>query len=176
MNPPYWRSPICPGGSWRLEYSSFPLTSLWAQEEACACACRVARLRGWRWGLRAGGLCPRMLSRLLLVFLLLLLLLPPQGSAASRVCPEDFSWCLSHPESECRGYPVRDFHQVQRGYAICRTTRPLSWVECRGSCPGQGCCQGLRLKRRKFTFECSDGTSFAEEVEKPSKCGCALCA
>ena len=41
---------------------------------------------------------------------------------------------------------------------------------------GQGCCQGLRLKRRKFTFECSDGTSFAEEVEKPSKCGCALCA
>lgn len=101
---------------------------------------------------------------------------PPGGSAGPWVCPEAFSWCLSHPESECRGDPVRDFHQVQRGYAICQTTRPLSWVECRGSCPGQGCCQGLRLKRRKFTFECSDGTSFAEEVEKPTKCGCALCA
>ena len=109
-------------------------------------------------------------------FFLLIFLLPPQGRAGPRVCPEAFSWCLSHPESECRGDPVRDFHQVQRGYAICRTTRPLSWVECRGSCPGQGCCQGLRLKRRKFTFECSDGTSFAEEVEKPTKCGCALCA
>lgn len=100
----------------------------------------------------------------------------PRGSTGPWVCPEAFSWCLSHPESECRGDPVRDFHQVQRGYAICQTTRPLSWVECRGSCPGQGCCQGLRLKRRKFTFECSDGTSFAEEVEKPTKCGCAFCA
>ncbi|XP_070637377.1 slit homolog 1 protein [Bos indicus] len=92
------------------------------------------------------------------------------------VCDPGFSGELCEQESECRGDPVRDFHQVQRGYAICRTTRPLSWVECRGSCPGQGCCQGLRLKRRKFTFECSDGTSFAEEVEKPTKCGCALCA
>uniref|UniRef100_A0A8C4LRD3 Slit homolog 1 protein n=1 Tax=Equus asinus asinus TaxID=83772 RepID=A0A8C4LRD3_EQUAS len=95
---------------------------------------------------------------------------------AHCVCDPGFSGELCEQESECRGDPVRDFHQVQRGYAICQTTRPLSWVECRGSCPGQGCCQGLRLKRRKFTFECSDGTSFAEEVEKPTKCGCALCA
>lgn len=92
------------------------------------------------------------------------------------VCPEAVSWYLFHPESECRGDPVRDFHRVQRGYSICQTTRPLSWVECRGACQGQGCCQGLRLKRRKLTFECSDGTSFAEEVEKPTKCGCAQCA
>lgn len=103
------------------------------------------------------------------------LLLPHRAAAGPWVCPEGFSWCLSHPESECRGDPVRDFHQVQRGYAICQTTRPLSWVECRGTCPGRGCCLGLRLKQRKLTFECSDGTSFAEEVEKPTKCGCALC-
>uniref|UniRef100_A0A8C0JYV3 Slit homolog 1 protein n=1 Tax=Canis lupus dingo TaxID=286419 RepID=A0A8C0JYV3_CANLU len=95
---------------------------------------------------------------------------------AHCVCDPGFSGELCEQESECRGDPVRDFHQVQRGYAICQTTRPLSWVECRGSCPGQGCCQGLRLKRRKLTFECSDGTSFAEEVEKPTKCGCAVCA
>ncbi|XP_027715682.1 slit homolog 1 protein [Vombatus ursinus] len=82
---------------------------------------------------------------------------------------------LEHPESECQGDPVRDFHQVQRGYAICQTTRPLSWVECRGSCLGQGCCTGLRMKRRRFTFECSDGSSFVEEVEKATKCGCARC-
>lgn len=110
---------------------------------------------------------------------------PPRGALLGccpvplllpMVCPEAVSWCLSHPESECRGDPVRDFHRVQRGYAICQTTRPLSWVECRGACPGRGCCQGLRLKRRKLTFACSDGTSFAEEVEKPTKCGCAGCA
>ena len=136
----------------------------------------VGRMRGWRWGLRAQRAGSKAAVPNSCSFFLLLFLLPTQGSAGPRVCPEAFSWCLSHPESECRGDPVRDFHQVQRGYAICRTTRPLSWVECRGSCPGQGCCQGLRLKRRKFTFECSDGTSFAEEVEKPTKCGCALCA
>uniref|UniRef100_A0A8C9QSR8 Slit guidance ligand 1 n=1 Tax=Spermophilus dauricus TaxID=99837 RepID=A0A8C9QSR8_SPEDA len=95
---------------------------------------------------------------------------------AHCVCDPGFAGKLCEQESECRGDPVRDFHRVQRGYAICQTTRPLSWVECRGTCPGQGCCQGLRLKRRKLTFECSDGTSFAEEVEKPTKCGCALCA
>ncbi|MBZ3884857.1 Slit-like protein 1 protein [Sciurus carolinensis] len=95
---------------------------------------------------------------------------------AHCVCDPGFAGKLCEQESECRGDPVRDFHRVQRGYAICQTTRPLSWVECRGACPGQGCCRGLRLKRRKLTFECSDGTSFAEEVEKPTKCGCALCA
>lgn len=100
----------------------------------------------------------------------------PGAAATPGMHPEAFSRYLSHPESECQGDPVRDFHQVQRGYAICQTTRPLSWVECRGSCRGSGCCRGLRLKRRKLTFECSDGTSFAEEVEKPSKCGCTPCA
>uniref|UniRef100_A0A6I8QKJ8 Slit guidance ligand 1 n=1 Tax=Xenopus tropicalis TaxID=8364 RepID=A0A6I8QKJ8_XENTR len=78
-------------------------------------------------------------------------------------------------ESECRGEPVRDYYQVQRGYAICQTTRTVSWVECRGSCHNQGCCTGLRMKRRKYTFECSDGSSFVEDVEKPIKCGCAQC-
>lgn len=124
---------------------------------------------GRRWSLSAGGSGPWRLP-------LLLHLPSPWAGLGPWVGPEALSWCLSYPESECRGDPVRDFHQVQRGYAICQTTRPLSWVECRGSCPGQGCCQGLRLKRRKFTFECSDGTSFAEEVEKPTKCGCAVCA
>uniref|UniRef100_A0A670HVK4 Slit homolog 1 protein n=1 Tax=Podarcis muralis TaxID=64176 RepID=A0A670HVK4_PODMU len=90
-------------------------------------------------------------------------------------CNGGFDGDLCDQESECQGEAVRDFHQVQRGYAICQTTRPVSWVECRGSCPGPGCCAGLRLKRRKYTFECSDGSSFVEEVEKPSKCGCSQC-
>ncbi|CAM2117906.1 unnamed protein product [Caretta caretta] len=97
-----------------------------------------------------------------------------RGEAACE-CQSGYTGQLCDQESACRGEPVRDHPQVQRGYAICQTTRPVSWVECRGSCQGQGCCTGLRLKRRKVTFECSDGSSFVEEVEKASKCGCARC-
>ncbi|XP_070304808.1 slit homolog 1 protein [Salvelinus sp. IW2-2015] len=78
-------------------------------------------------------------------------------------------------ESECRGEPVRDFYQVQRGYTICQTTRMVSWVECSGACDTGACCASQRMRRRKYTFECSDGTSFSEEVEKTIKCGCVGC-
>lgn len=78
-------------------------------------------------------------------------------------------------EIECRGEPVRDFYQVQRGYAICQTTRMVSWVECTGACDTGACCASQRMKRRKYTFECSDGTTFSEEVEKTIKCGCVGC-
>ncbi|KAK2109359.1 Slit 1 protein [Saguinus oedipus] len=83
---------------------------------------------------------------------------------AHCVCDPGFLGELCDRESECWENPVQDFHQVQRGYAVCQTTWPQSWVECQGSCPGQGCCQGLQLKQSKFTFECSDETSFAEEL------------
>lgn len=85
------------------------------------------------------------------------------------------TWHSCSPESECRGEPVRDFYQVQRGYAICQTTRMVSWVECTGVCDKGACCASQRMKRRKYTFECSDGTSFSEEVEKTIKCGCVGC-
>ncbi|XP_038266910.1 slit homolog 1 protein isoform X2 [Dermochelys coriacea] len=94
---------------------------------------------------------------------------------ASCECQSGYAGQLCDQESACRGEPVRGRPQVQRGQAICQAARPVSWVECRGSCQGQGCCTGLRLKRRRFTFECSDGSSFVEEVEKASKCGCARC-
>nr|DBA14940.1 TPA: hypothetical protein GDO54_004213 [Pyxicephalus adspersus] len=90
-------------------------------------------------------------------------------------CDSGYVGDVCDQESECRGEPVRDYYQVQRGYAICQTTRVVSWVECRGSCHNQGCCTGLRMKRRKYTFECSDGSSFVEDVEKPIKCGCSQC-
>ncbi|KAG6923210.1 slit guidance ligand 1, partial [Chelydra serpentina] len=90
-------------------------------------------------------------------------------------CQSGYTGQRCDQESACRGEPVRDHPQVQRGYALCQSTRPVAWVECRGACPGRGCCTGLRRKRRKVTFECSDGSSFVEEVEKASKCGCARC-
>ncbi|KAK3507062.1 hypothetical protein QTP70_003872 [Hemibagrus guttatus] len=90
-------------------------------------------------------------------------------------CDNGYTGELCDQESECRGEPVRDFYQVQRGYAICQTTRMLSWVECSGACQPGACCASQRTKRRKYTFECSDGTSFSEEVEKSIKCGCVGC-
>uniref|UniRef100_A0A673LCT1 Slit homolog 1 protein n=1 Tax=Sinocyclocheilus rhinocerous TaxID=307959 RepID=A0A673LCT1_9TELE len=90
-------------------------------------------------------------------------------------CEMGYSGELCDKESECHGEPVRDFYQVQRGYAICQTTRMVSWVECSGSCDTGSCCASQRMKRRKYTFECSDGASFSEEVEKTIKCGCVGC-
>uniref|UniRef100_A0A8C7HCU3 Slit homolog 1 protein n=1 Tax=Oncorhynchus kisutch TaxID=8019 RepID=A0A8C7HCU3_ONCKI len=90
-------------------------------------------------------------------------------------CEAGYSGELCDAESECRGEPVRDFYQVQRGYTICQTTRMVSWVECSGACDTGACCASQRMKRRKYTFECSDGRSFSEEVEKTIKCGCVGC-
>uniref|UniRef100_A0A8C8IVZ8 Slit homolog 1a (Drosophila) n=1 Tax=Oncorhynchus tshawytscha TaxID=74940 RepID=A0A8C8IVZ8_ONCTS len=90
-------------------------------------------------------------------------------------CEAGYSGEICDTESECRGEPVRDFYQVQRGYTICQTTRMVSWVECSGACDTGACCASQRMKRRKYTFECSDGRSFSEEVEKTIKCGCVGC-
>lgn len=87
---------------------------------------------------------------------------------------------LSPAEVACRGERVRDVYQRQ-GYTACQTQEKVSRLECRGSCPGgaegQGtCCTPLRSKRRKYTFQCTDGSSFVQEVEKVVKCGCTKCS
>ncbi|XP_010789142.1 slit homolog 2 protein-like [Notothenia coriiceps] len=84
-------------------------------------------------------------------------------------------------EVACRGERIRDVYQRQQGYAACQTQEKVSRLECRGSCPGgaegQGtCCTPLRSKRRKYTFQCTDGSSFVQEVEKVVKCGCTKCS
>ncbi|TNN69370.1 Slit 2 protein [Liparis tanakae] len=84
-------------------------------------------------------------------------------------------------EVACRGERVRDVYQRQQGYAACQTQEKVSRLECRGSCAGgadgQGtCCTPLRSKRRKYTFQCTDGSSFVQEVEKVVKCGCTKCS
>lgn len=88
---------------------------------------------------------------------------------------------LVSAEVACRGERVRDVYQRQQGYAACQTQEKVSRLECRGSCPGgaegQGtCCTPLRSKRRKYTFQCTDGSSFVQEVEKVVKCGCTKCS
>lgn len=79
---------------------------------------------------------------------------------------------------------MRDYHRLQRGAVLCQTAKPFSWVECRGRCRPAGaeppagpapCCAPLRVRRRRLSFECDDGTSFTQDVEKPVECGCKEC-
>uniref|UniRef100_A0A673H2E2 Slit homolog 2 protein-like n=1 Tax=Sinocyclocheilus rhinocerous TaxID=307959 RepID=A0A673H2E2_9TELE len=79
-------------------------------------------------------------------------------------------------EMACRGERVRDHYQTQQGYAACQSTEKVSRLVCRGICgDGTSCCAPLRSKRRKYTFQCTDGSSFVQEVEKIVKCGCTKC-
>ncbi|CAF93511.1 unnamed protein product, partial [Tetraodon nigroviridis] len=96
-------------------------------------------------------------------------------------CNSGYTGETCEREVACRGERVRDFYQRQQGYAACQTEEKVSRLECRGSCPGgaagQGtCCTPLRSKRRKYTFQCTDGSSFVQEVEKVVKCGCTKCS
>ncbi|KAM7394699.1 hypothetical protein PAMP_021485 [Pampus punctatissimus] len=99
------------------------------------------------------------------------------------VCEQGYTGESCDIESPCRGEPVRDYHRLQRGTVLCQTSKPFSWVECLGRCqagtePGItaiSCCAPLRVRRRRLTFECDDGTSFTQDVEKPVECGCKEC-
>uniref|UniRef100_A0A3Q3J4R8 EGF-like domain-containing protein n=1 Tax=Monopterus albus TaxID=43700 RepID=A0A3Q3J4R8_MONAL len=58
---------------------------------------------------------------------------------------------------------------------------PVSRRACRcraGPEPGgaaASCCAPLRVRRRRLSFECNNGTSFMQDVEKPVECGCKEC-
>uniref|UniRef100_A0A672FLA2 Slit homolog 2 (Drosophila) n=1 Tax=Salarias fasciatus TaxID=181472 RepID=A0A672FLA2_SALFA len=96
-------------------------------------------------------------------------------------CSSGYTGEACDREVACRGERVRDVYQRQQGYAACQTQEKVSRLECRGSCPGGAegpgsCCTPLRSKRRKYTFQCTDGSSFVQEVEKVVKCGCTKCS
>nr|XP_057938540.1 slit homolog 1 protein-like [Doryrhamphus excisus] len=99
------------------------------------------------------------------------------------VCEDGFTGDGCDTESACRGDAVRDYHRLQRGTVLCQTSKPFSWVECRGSCQVRGepgassssCCAPLRVRRRRLTFQCDDGSSLTQDVEKPVECGCKQC-
>ncbi|KAM4594638.1 slit homolog 1 protein-like isoform 2-T2 [Fundulus diaphanus] len=101
----------------------------------------------------------------------------------SCVCEQGYTGDSCNIETPCRGEPVRDYHRLQRGTAFCQTSKPFSWVECKGNCQAEtergvvatSCCSPLRIRRRRLTFECDDGTSFTQDVEKPVECGCKEC-
>lgn len=78
-------------------------------------------------------------------------------------------------ESPCLGEVVREVIRRQKGYASCATASRVPIMECRGGC-GPQCCQPTRSKRRKYVFQCTDGSSFVEEVERHLECGCRQCS
>lgn len=94
----------------------------------------------------------------------------PQSKSKMMALPSSF------PEISCRGERIRDYYQKQQGYAACQTAKKVSRLDCRGGCDNGQCCGPLRSKRRKYSFECTDGSSFVEEVEKIVKCGCSHCS
>uniref|UniRef100_A0A3Q3KTB1 Slit homolog 1b (Drosophila) n=1 Tax=Mastacembelus armatus TaxID=205130 RepID=A0A3Q3KTB1_9TELE len=99
------------------------------------------------------------------------------------VCEPGYTGQSCDIESLCRGEPVRDLHRLQRGTVLCQTSKPFSWVECQGRCQAGSelgvtagsCCAPLRVRRRRLTFDCNDGSSFTQDVEKPVECGCKEC-
>uniref|UniRef100_A0A8B9FCR5 Slit homolog 2 protein n=1 Tax=Amazona collaria TaxID=241587 RepID=A0A8B9FCR5_9PSIT len=90
-------------------------------------------------------------------------------------CGSGYTGDSCDKEISCRGERIRDYYQKQQGYAACQTTKKVSRLECKGGCSTGQCCGPLRSKRRKYSFECTDGSSFVDEVEKVVKCGCTNC-
>uniref|UniRef100_A0A8C0QUZ4 Slit guidance ligand 3 n=1 Tax=Canis lupus dingo TaxID=286419 RepID=A0A8C0QUZ4_CANLU len=91
------------------------------------------------------------------------------------ICQPGFSGEHCEQESLCLGEVVREVIRRQKGYASCATASKVPIMECRGGC-GPQCCQPTRSKRRKYVFQCTDGSSFVEEVERHLECGCRQCS
>ncbi len=84
-------------------------------------------------------------------------------------CQLDFHAVSSVLESECHGEPVRDFYQVPaRLHHLSDQTHGVVGGSAAAPATPAPAAPVKGLKRRKYTFECGDGTSFSEEVERPS--------
>uniref|UniRef100_A0A8C8RK11 Slit guidance ligand 3 n=1 Tax=Pelusios castaneus TaxID=367368 RepID=A0A8C8RK11_9SAUR len=90
-------------------------------------------------------------------------------------CDPTYSGEHCDKENLCQGEIIREVIRKQQGYNTCVTTSKVPQMECRGSCSNGQCCVPLRSKRRKYIFQCVDGSSFVEELERHVECGCSKC-
>uniref|UniRef100_A0A8C5IZE4 Slit guidance ligand 3 n=1 Tax=Junco hyemalis TaxID=40217 RepID=A0A8C5IZE4_JUNHY len=91
-------------------------------------------------------------------------------------CDPGYSGELCDRESLCQGDIIREVVRKQQGYTSCATASKVPRLECRGGCGGGHCCVPLRSKRRKYFFQCLDGSTFTEELERHVECGCSKCS
>nr|XP_028573326.1 slit homolog 3 protein isoform X2 [Podarcis muralis] len=90
-------------------------------------------------------------------------------------CDPNYSGERCDRENQCQGEIIREFIRKQQGSIACVSLVKVPRVECHGSCGNDQCCIALRSKRRKYGFQCVDGSSFTEELERHVECGCAKC-
>ncbi|XP_028907039.1 slit homolog 3 protein [Ornithorhynchus anatinus] len=90
-------------------------------------------------------------------------------------CEPNFGGEYCDQESPCQGEVVREVVRRQQGSVSCATTIKVPLRKCRGGCGAQ-CCVPLRSKRRKYVFQCTNGSSFLEELERHMECGCHRCS
>uniref|UniRef100_A0A4W3KIK6 Slit homolog 3 (Drosophila) n=1 Tax=Callorhinchus milii TaxID=7868 RepID=A0A4W3KIK6_CALMI len=98
-----------------------------------------------------------------------------QGEARCE-CDTNFTGENCERELPCQGEMIRDVYRKQQGHTSCQTSARVPRLECKGSCGSGGCCVPLRSKRRKYAFQCTDGSSFTEELERVVECGCSTCS
>uniref|UniRef100_A0A8C3L477 Slit guidance ligand 3 n=1 Tax=Chrysolophus pictus TaxID=9089 RepID=A0A8C3L477_CHRPC len=85
-------------------------------------------------------------------------------------CDPNYSGDHCDRENLCQGEIIRE------GNTTCVTASKVPRMECRGSCSSGQCCVPLRSKRRKYFFQCVDGSTFTEELERHVECGCSKCS
>ncbi|XP_025917125.1 slit homolog 3 protein [Apteryx rowi] len=90
-------------------------------------------------------------------------------------CDPNYSGEHCDRENLCQGEIVREVIRKQQGYTSCASASKVPRMECRGSCSHGHCCVPLRSKRRKYIFQCADGSTFMEELERHVECGCSKC-
>ncbi|XP_010186934.1 PREDICTED: slit homolog 3 protein-like, partial [Mesitornis unicolor] len=90
-------------------------------------------------------------------------------------CDPNYSGEHCDRENLCQGEIIREVVHKQQGYTSCATASKVPRLECHGSCGNRQCCVPLRSKRRKYFFQCVDGSTFMEELERHVECGCSKC-
>uniref|UniRef100_A0A7M4EA53 Slit guidance ligand 3 n=1 Tax=Crocodylus porosus TaxID=8502 RepID=A0A7M4EA53_CROPO len=90
-------------------------------------------------------------------------------------CDPNYSGEHCDRENLCQGEIIREVIHKEQGYTSCVTTSKVPRMECHGTCSNGQCCVPLRSKRRKYIFQCADGSSFMEELERHVECGCSKC-
>ncbi|OCT88505.1 hypothetical protein XELAEV_18017132mg [Xenopus laevis] len=90
-------------------------------------------------------------------------------------CGPDFTGEHCDKENVCQGEVIREIVHKRQAYTSCTSTVRVPRTECSGNCSSGACCVPVKSRKRKYTFQCTDGTSFVEELERYIECGCSQC-